>query len=266
MHIVVCVKQVLEPEIPPTAFRVGEDGKTPAVVGVPASQVMDSYAENALETGIQLRDAVPGSRLTALCVGDEGSDEVLRRSLAFTANAAARAWDPGWQRLDGLGVAHILARATAALGGADVILCGRQASDIEEGVVGPALAEELGLACITVARRLSFQEGVVRVEREVDGLVETVEAPLPTVVTMTSSESNVPRMLKVKDIMLSRGKPMRVLNAAALGDDAGKVAGRVEIERLYLPETTGTCEMIAGSDGATQAAALVLRLRELRVM
>lgn len=266
VHIVVCVKQVLDPEIPPAAFGIGEDGRSPVVSGMPASQVMDSYAENALEAGIQLRDAVAGSRLTALCVGDESSDDVLRRALAFTANAAVRVWDAAWRELDGLGVAHVLARALAALGGADLILCGRQASDIEEGVVGAALAEELGVPCVTVGRRLSVHDGGVRVEREVEGLVETVEAPLPVVVTLTSSESNVPRMLKVKDIMLSRGKPIRVLPADELRVDPSRVAPRVRLQRMHVPETKGTCELIEGRDGAAQAVELVRRLVERRVI
>ena len=64
--------------------------------------VPDSYAEHALELGIQLRYRFPGSTATALCVGDSASDEVLRRAYALTANAAVRAWDPSWLDLDAL--------------------------------------------------------------------------------------------------------------------------------------------------------------------
>ncbi|MBI4520598.1 MAG: electron transfer flavoprotein subunit beta/FixA family protein, partial [Gemmatimonadetes bacterium] len=175
-------------------------------------------------------------------------------------------WDPAWTELDGQGVAHLLARAVAVLGGADLILCGRQASDLEQGLVGPMLAEELGMPCVTVGRRITVQGQSVRVEREVDGLVESVEVTLPAVVTMTSAKSNVPRMPKVKDVMLARGKLIRVLGAAELGVEPGWVGARVRVERLRVPVTAGRCEMLAGEEAGAQAAALVDRLRALKVI
>jgi electron transfer flavoprotein beta subunit len=265
-RIVVCVKDVLDPEIPASAFRVDDGGRTPVVVGVPAARVMDSYAENALETAIQLRARWAGSRVIALCLGGPTADDVLRRALAFTADEAVRTWDPAWAELDALGVAHVLAGAMRALGGADLVLCGRQASDIEQGLVGPALAEELGAALVTVARKLVVEDGSITVEREVDGLVEKVGASLPAVVTMTSSESNVPRMLKVKDVMLSRGKPIRVLGAAEVKADPARAAPRLKLERLYLPETGRDTEILQGETPQVLAAALVQRLRARKVI
>lgn len=266
MHIVVCVKQVLDPEIPPSAFKVGTDGRTPVVEGIPASTVMDSYAENALEAGIRLRDTVDGARLTALCVGSEDQVEVLRRALAFTADAAVRTWDPSWEELDGLGIGHVLAHAVMKLGQTDLVLCGRQASDVEEGLVGPALAEELGWPCVTVGRDLRFADDRLTVEREVDGLVETVAVSPPAVVTLTSSEKNAPRMLKVKDIMLSRGKPVRTVEPEQLDLDPNRLDGSMRLERLELPESRGRSEMLDGENPDVAVAALVSRLREHRII
>jgi electron transfer flavoprotein beta subunit len=266
MHIVVCIKQVLDPEIPARAFRVDDAGTNPVIVGVPATQVMDSYAENALELGLQLRDRTPGATLTALCMGDDSSDDVLRRAFAATANSAARAWDPSWKDFDAMATSHVLARAIAVLGGADAVLCGRQASDIEESLLGPALAEELGAPCITFVRSVDVTSGGVRAEREADGLVITVEAPLPVVMTVTSAASNVPRMPKVKDTMLAKRKPIRVLGAAELSLDVERATPGVRLVRLSLPVTGDDCEMIDGADITVQAATLVSRLRDLRLI
>lgn len=266
MKIVVCVKQVLDPEVPPRAFRVDEATGRPQVIGMPAVQVMDSYAENALELGIQLRDRVAGSTLTALCLGDENSDEVLRRAFSFTADAAARVWEPGWVEFDGLAVAHVLARAITALGGADLVLCGRQAADIEESVVGPALAEELGCACVTLALDVEPADGAVVVRRDADGRLETVRAPLPAVVSVTSSDGNVPRMPRVKDVMLARRKPIRVLGPDDLDLDPARSRSTTRIARMYVPAARSHCEMLHGSDGQEQARALLSRLEELKVV
>lgn len=266
MRIVICVKHVLDPELPARLFRIDESGRRPTVAGMRPVYVPDSYAEHALELGIQLRDRVPGSTATALCVGDSTSDDVLRRAFALTADAAVRAWDPSWIDLDALATSHIVARAIAAIGGTDLILCGRQASDIEESVLGPALAEELGVPCVTSATRVAPSEYGIVIEREADGVMLTVESPLPAVVTVTSAATNVPRMAKVKDAMMAKRKPIRLLDASALSLDADRSTPSIRVERLSLTSVNERCEMIAGASVHEQAAALVGRLRELSVI
>jgi electron transfer flavoprotein beta subunit len=266
MRIVICVKHVLDPEMPARLFRIDESGRRPTVAGMRPMYVPDSYAEHALELGIQLRDRIPGSTATALCVGDSTSDDVLRRAYALTADAAVRAWDPSWLDLDALATSHIVARAIAAIGGADLVLCGRQASDIEESVFGPALAEELGVPCVTSAIRVAPSESGIVVEREADGMMLTVESPLPAVVTVTSAPTNVPRMAKVKDAMMAKRKPIRVFDAAALSLDAERSTPSVRIDRLSLATVNDRCEMIDGVGVREQAAALAGRLRELSLI
>jgi electron transfer flavoprotein beta subunit len=265
MRVFVCVKEILDPETPASAFRIDESGTGPLLSDTPA-WVMDSYAENALETGLQLRDAHRGSRLTALCLGPESADSVLRRTLAATADEAVRVWDSSWAALDGLATGARLGAAIRALGGADLVLCGRQAGDIEQGLVGSALAEELDLPCVTIGRRIVVGDGRARVEREADGDVETVEVGLPAVVTMTSSAANVPRMPKVRDVMLARAKPIRTLEAAQLRASKELPPARVHLERIEAVPSRDRCEFVEGPDAGRVAAALVQRLRDLRVI
>ena len=112
--------------------------------------VMDSYAENALEAAIQLRDKIDGATVTALCLGNEESEDVLRRALAFTADQAVRVWDDEWESLDGQAIGYILAQTIINLGDVDLVLTGYQASDIEEGLVGTVMAEELSIPSVTL--------------------------------------------------------------------------------------------------------------------
>ncbi|HEY8449283.1 MAG TPA: electron transfer flavoprotein subunit beta/FixA family protein [Bacillota bacterium] len=265
LRIAVCLKQVLDPELPPASFRIDAEGLRPDVPGAPL--VMDSYAANALEVGLKLREQVAGSTLTVFCVGDERADEVIRQAFEVTADEGVRAWDPGWERLDALATAHILARAIVTAGGADVVLCGREAGDIEEGLVGPALAEELDAACVTVAERVAPggpNDWLVVEKRGRSGLLRLAAEP-PLVVTITSTKDNVLRMAKVKDKMLARRKRVRVVGAGELGLDPARARPRTELCALTLAESRGTCQWITGADGAELAAQLVRRLRELKL-
>ena len=148
MHIVVCLKQVVDPEIPPRYFKMDPATNRPEEGS--GDMVMDSYAENALEAAIQLRDKIDGAMVTALCLGDEESEDVLRRALAFTADQAVRVWDDEWENLDGQAIGYILAQSIKNLADVDLVLTGYQASDIEEGLVGTVIAEELSIPSVTL--------------------------------------------------------------------------------------------------------------------
>lgn len=227
--------------------------------------MLDSYAENALEVAIQLKEKTGGT-VTVLTVGDKPADEALRRGLALTADEAIRVWDNSFADLDAGAVAHILARAIAAAGGADLVLTGRQAADMERGSVGPMLAEELGAACVTFVAKVDPTGSGVKLTREVEGGFEVIEGRLPAVLTITSHESNVPRLPKVKDTMMAMRKPISVKSAADLGLDTGKLAPAVAITEVFVPKQESQCEIIEGDDGAAKAGNLVARLRDLKVL
>ncbi|HYF96151.1 MAG TPA: electron transfer flavoprotein subunit beta/FixA family protein [Symbiobacteriaceae bacterium] len=263
MQIVVCIKQTLDPEIPPSNFRI--DPSTLRPVQGSAKLVMDTYAENALEVALQLKAKI-GATVTAMTVGEKGAEEVLRRALAMTADEAVRIWDPAWQELDAPAVAHILARAIRLIGGADLVLCGRQAADIERSLVGPMLAEELGFGCVTVVRRVEADGAEVRLHREVEGGIALVQARLPQVVTVTNDDSNVPRLPKVKDLLQAGRKPVRTVAAGELDLDGGRLEPSVILEELTLPTAEAGCEIVDGDDGPARGLALAERLRALRVV
>ena len=197
MHIVVCLKEVVDPEIPAKYFEIDPDTNRP---DEDMDRVMDSYAENALELAIQLRDSIPGATVTALCLGDEESEDVLRRALAFTADQAVRVWDDEWENLDGPAVGHILAATIEKLGGAELILTGYQASDVEEGLVGAVIAEELRIPCVTIVSEVEVEVNHVKVTSETEVGHAVVNIPFPAVCTIISSEKNVPRLPKVRDV------------------------------------------------------------------
>lgn len=266
MHIVVCLKQVIDPEITPRYFRIDPDTNKPD--SGDSDLVLDSFAENALELAIQLRDKTPGASVTAICLGDESSEDVLRRALAFTANTAVRVWDLEWEELDldGQAVGHILAQAIRSLGGAQIVLTGYQASDIEEGLVGPVMAEELGVPCVTLVSDLEVDADNVKVNSETEGGYSVVSVPVPAVFTVISSETNVPRLPKVKDIRLARTKPLTTLEAEDLNLDSERCKPGVKLERAYVLNRDINCEVLPGTDGTELAGGLADKLLELKVL
>ncbi|HEX6990167.1 MAG TPA: hypothetical protein VF282_11940 [Bacillota bacterium] len=262
LRIAVCVKPVLDPEAPAQAFRIDPERNRPDGEGVPL--VLDSYAAHALEVGLQVRARHPGSTLTVFCVGDDTADEVLRQCYALTCDRAVRCWDPGWADLDGLRIAHILARMIESEGGADLVLCGREAADIEEGLVPTALAEELGAACLTLVEKVDLDAGAreVQVTRTAGGRALTLAAPLPAVLSVTSTRDNVLRMPTVRDRMLAHRKKPQVLEAASLTLEAERLAVGARLAALAPVASDRTCRFIEGPDAAAVADRLIAALQE----
>src|SRR5690625_4947742 len=121
MHIVVCVKQILDPEIAPRAFKINPDTKLAEQGG--ASLVIGPFDLNALEVAIQLKDK-HGGKVTVVTMGTEKAQEALRRALAMGADEAVLLADDVFAEREPAVTAKALAAAIGTLEGVDLILCG----------------------------------------------------------------------------------------------------------------------------------------------
>lgn len=242
MRVIVCVKQVLDPEMPVSSFRVDREQKQ--VVPPPGTPpVVSSFDENAIEAALRLKDK-DGVEVLALSVGRKLSRPVVKKALSAGADALYLVEDSGFDDLDGLGTAEVLAAAIKKIGGGDLIITGRQAADWDRGVTGSVLAELLGVACITVARKIETNGGTVRVERVVDDGYEVVEASLPCVVTVTNDLGAL-RQITLPGIMQSKKKPVFEWKAGDLS--LGKLpARRTELVDLFIPVRDTVCQIIEG--------------------
>jgi len=168
--------------------------------------------------------------------------------------------------LSGAERAAMLAAALRRAGAFDLVLTGCESADWVERVVAPLLAEALEASCVTFVARLEAGNGRVTARRLADDGVHTVEARLPAVVSITSDESNRPRLPKIRDIMQAGKKPVETIPASELTDlpEALRDPG-VEVREVTVPQRTTTCEFLDG-EPADQAAALVQRLRALKVV
>ncbi len=162
---------------------------------------------NALEQALRLKEQFPGSTISVVTMGLPKSAEVIREALYRGADEGFVVTDRPLGGADTLATSYTLAQAIKKIGNYDIILGGRQAIDGDTAQVGPQVAEKLGLTQVTYAEEiisLDEQTRKIVIKRHIDGGVETVEAPLPLVVTVNGSAApcrprNAKRVMKYKN-------------------------------------------------------------------
>jgi electron transfer flavoprotein beta subunit len=267
MHIVVCAKQVPDPEAAFSMFKLDEQAKK--VIPAPGLRmVMSPFDEQALEAALRVREAAGEARISVLSLGAESARAVIRHGLAMGADDGVLLADPEFEDGDAGTTARVLAAAIAKLEDCDLVLTGRQAADWDVGVVGCGIAELLQLPVITFARDVRVSNGSVRVERVVEDGFDVIEAPLPAVVTV-SNELGAARAPSLRETMRAARKPVMTWAARDLGlspSEVGAGGARRMLERLFVPAKKGACELVEGTTPEEQGANLAQRLLEARLL
>ncbi len=263
MNIIVCVKQVLDPEIPPAKFKI--DPETKQVIapsGVPP--VISVYDERAVEAACRLKDKHKG-KITVISIGSEKASDVIKHAISMGADDGFVLNDAAFENLDSFGTAYVLGKAIQKIGGYDLILCGRQAADWGAGQVGSILAEILGIPVVTLACDIEAVDQNVRVKRIVNDGYEVVEAPMPSLVTV-SSEIGLPRLPAGMRLMIARKKQIPVWKAQDIGAEASQLDkgnAHTEITSLTVPTRKTECEIVTGDTLSDAAVNLVSKLAKL---
>ncbi len=217
MKFVVIVK-----EVPSTETQIVLRDGLPDLSS--AQMVINPYDEYAIEEALQQAEKVPGSSVTAVMIGSEGSRKNLTNVLALGADDAILVLDPALQGSDGLQLAQVLKAAIEPLG-ADVILGGRQGVDYDWGLTGIALAQLLGIAHVGLVSKLTLSGGGFTAESEGDDGKQITEGALPALITVDKG-INEPRYASLKGIMAAKKKPVADKTIADLGLDAAQVGAR----------------------------------------
>jgi electron transfer flavoprotein beta subunit len=245
LNIAVCLKRVPDMEL---RFSIAPDRKS-----LEQSRLkydMSDFDGYALEVALQLVEKQGPGEVVLISMGPDGVQETLRKGLAMGAARAVQLKADDVP-VDGLAVARALA-AELEGGKFDLVLFGRMATDTASGTVGPMVAELLGLPCVTAISHLDVTDGRGTARRELEGAAETVQFPLPAVLSIDEGIAR-PRLATLKGIMAAKKKPLEV-KPAALGEV------RVTVEAMALPpERTGPRFVGEGSDAVPE---LVRRLRD----
>ncbi|WML53415.1 electron transfer flavoprotein subunit beta/FixA family protein [Neobacillus sp. PS3-12] len=250
MNILVILKQTFDTEekISIQDGRIQEDG---------VEFIINPYDEFAVEEAIKIRDEFHGE-VTAITVGPSRTENALRTALAMGADKAIIVDDESL-----FGDEYMISKVLAAVikdRSYDVILAGNISVDNGAGQVALRLAEELGIAHVASATKLTIESENVTVVRDVEGDSETVEASLPLLVTAQQG-LNEPRYPSLPGIMKAKKKPLERLTAEDIGVKAEDIQAKTEILDQYLPPKKEGGKVLSG-ELVDQVKELIQLLRQ----
>lgn len=253
MRIAVCVKQIPDPATP---YEL--DAETHFVVR-PDDQIMDETDTYGVEVALQLAEATGGT-VTLFSMGPTGTQQGIRRALATGADKAVIIDDDTLKGSDALTTAKILAAAIRREG-YDLVVAGTESTDGYTGVVPQQIAELLDIPALTFAKKVeSIDEGHVRIERQTSTGFDIVEAPIPTLISVTAGVVE-PRYPNFKGIMAAKKKPVETVSAA----DLGVSPSAQQVIRSIEPVAARQAGEIVADDGTGHERIIAL-LEEVKVI
>ena len=229
--IAVLAKQVIDPEMPMAAFQIDSNAKR--VVTPPnIPPVVNGFDENAVEAALQIKDSQDVS-VTVISSGSSFALDVMKKPLSMGADELVLLQDDAFDNsVDSFQTAQLLASAIRKLGGFDLIICGRQASDWDNAQVPLGVAELLGLSCVALGKKVELKDDRVVVERLIPDGYEVVEASLPALVTV-SNELGQPRYPTLRGIMAATRKRPTIWSASDLELDGGRNGVKAHAARPF---------------------------------
>jgi electron transfer flavoprotein beta subunit len=263
--MIVCVKQVIDPEAPPASFKIDAATNKAVMQGVPP--VVDPYGEYAVEASLKIKDA-KGGKITVVSMGTNLLREVVKKPLSMGADELILLEDEAFVGGDSWSNAYALAMAIKKIGEYDLILCGREASDTNAGQTGSGIAEILGLPGITLVKKIDVADGNAKIERVTADGYEVIEISLPAVLTV-SNEVGEPRYPTIKGIMAAKKIEPVVWKPGDIGVESSQIGAagqRAKMLRLFQPVHEGKCEMAEGETPEEAAANLAQKLREAKIL
>ncbi len=261
MDIIVCVKRV--PETSESEVKIDASGKDIIQEGLVFNiNEADNYA---LEEALLIKEKMGGT-ITLVTLGAKEYDDTLRMGLAKGADSAVRLDDPAFAESDGVATARILASAIKKLE-YDVILTGCMSSDYYYSIVGPALAEILGIPHAAMVNKVEIEEKKAQASRELEGgLLEVLDLQLPAVLTIQTG-INEPRYASIMGIAKASKKEITLKGLDALElkeEEVGIKGSKTTIRALSLPVKEKMAELIPGApDEAAEKLSTILNERGL---
>lgn len=224
MKILVTAKRVPDPE---TVLKINAEGT--GFVTDNIKWVVNPFDEIAIEEALRIKEKVAGSEVVLVSIGQKAVQEQLRTGLAMGADRAILVLADD---VEPLGVARILQKIVESEK-PDLVLMGKQAIDDDSNCAGQMLAELLGWSQATYASKveLGADQKSAKVTREVDGGLETLELPMPALIT-ADLRLNEPRYASLPGIMKARKKELKEIPVADLGVD---VTPKVKVVKLETP-------------------------------
>jgi electron transfer flavoprotein beta subunit len=258
LKMIVCIKQVPDPEAPASTIEVDSKQMQIRVRGVPP--VMNPPDEAALEAALQLKEKY-GGRITVLSVGENLSVPTLRKALAAGADELTLVQDPGLSDVDSLSTAFVLYKAIKRIGEYDLVLTGRQAGDWNEGQVGLILSELLKVPAINLVKKLAIEGSEITAYKVTPFGYEVVKTVIPAVLIVTHEFGEL-RYVPFIALQKAREKPVKIWGAKDLSIDPSNLTKR-RIISLYEPSRERSCLFVDGKTSEEKGKNLALLIKEI---
>ena len=221
MKILVAVKRVIDYNV---QIRVKEDGTGIVTENVKMSS--NPPDDNAIEEAVKIKEAGKATEIIAITVGEEKSQETVRKALAVGADRGILIKTEG--TVEPLAVAKALQKIVEKEK-PDLVFMGKQAIDDDCNQTGQMLSALLNWPQATFASKIEIKDKTFEVTREIDEGLETIEVNLPAIVTC-DLRLNEPRYASLPNIMKSKKKPLEILTAADLGVDTTPRVQQIKVE------------------------------------
>jgi len=256
VNIYVCIKQVPDTE----ATILVKDGKSINEAAI--KWIVSPYDEYAIEEALKLKEKLPGSTVTAVCLGPERVHNALRTALAMGADRAVHVESS--VALDSQNTALALAQVIRADKEFGVIFMGKQAIDDDASQLHILLAEELAIPAATHVMAFAFDGGKVRVEREIDeGAREVIEMAVPCVVAAAKG-LNTPRYASMMGIMKAKKIEIKKITLDSIG--ISETQNKVHLLKLSTPAEKPQGRVIRGEPAAAVQELVRLLREEAKVL
>jgi electron transfer flavoprotein beta subunit len=254
MNVVVCVKQIPDPNNP---YELTSDGRLKRDV---AQSVLDPGDEFGVEAALRLAEA-SGGEVTVVSMGPAKAMDAIRRALSMGAAKGILITDDALAGADAIATAKVLAAAIKKVEGADLIICGVESTDGYTGAVPMMVAELLGLPQVTFVKHVEVDGSTLKVQRQTMKGYDQVSSPMPAVMTVTAGV-NEPRYPTFKGIMQAKSKPVETPSLADLG--LSDLAATQSVAGVQPAPARGAGELF--TDDGTGAAKVADFLKAAKVI
>src|SRR5918996_5097174 len=255
MNVVVCVKQIPDPNTPSQP-----DGNRLKRAGV--QNVLDPGDEFGVEAGLKLVEQA-GGEVTVVSMGPASAMEAIRKALSMGAAKGILVTDDSLPGADALVTARVLAAAIKKAGEFDLVIAGVESTDGSSGVLPGMLAELLGVPQVTFAKHVEVKDSTLLVQRQTIKGYDTVESPLPAVMSVTAGVFE-PRYPTFKGIMQAKSKPVDQVSVSDLGLSGDDAKATQTVEQVAPAPERGAGEKF--EDDGTGAAKIADFLKNAKVI
>lgn len=254
MKIITCYKLVPEEQ----DIAVNADGTLDMSK---AESKISQFDLNAIESAVELKALVGEATITALSIGGRALENVKARKdvLSRGPDELLLVSDDAFSHIPPYYTASVLAAAAKAKT-FDLIICGDGSGDLYSQQVGMLLGEALGVPAINgVSKILAYSDAVLTVERSLEDEVETLEIPLPAVISV-STDINDPKIPSMKSILAAAKKPVTVMQADELNLES--FSPLTETISIAAPKQKERMKVVIEGDGDEQLAEFTELLRK----